>query len=216
LSKEFARFIKEAGTYSDIQIREAQAGPVPAPDPGPAGRVAGSRDHLGKVLLERRPSLIVRSIVMLFLVPVGLIFTLGGLINSYWKFRQIAQGTGLESPWWLPFLLLGAGGAFLLGAGHGLSLTFRCHRRGVSRQGLFGTRRLLYEEIDEVVPQGVQVLLFGIIPFPFSTRVRLAFVPRQGSGLRPIVFMSDAFRDPDPDALYGEIMRIVDRNTPEE
>jgi hypothetical protein len=103
-----------------------------------------------------------------------------------------------------------------MGAAHGLISGFRCHRRGIAQRGLFDTRRLLDEEIDEVVPQGVHDVLFGFIPVPFSTKLRLTFVPRAGLGLRPILFVSDAVRDPDPDALYGEIMRIVDRYTPEE
>jgi hypothetical protein len=79
----------------------------------------------------------------------------------------------------------------------------------VSQRGLFGTRRLRYEEIAAVEARESELQLLRIIPLPFTATLQLKFLPLPGPGVRTIVFTSDAVRDPDPNALHREIMKIV-------
>jgi hypothetical protein len=174
--------------------RQGENAEPPPPRPPPMPAPTAHDAELGAPLLKMDN---LGQRVLLFYCILILVVTafLGSMVLIYGDIRSLGVGAGL------------IGVAFLCGfiACTIVGSSLRLHERGVARRGLFGTRRLRYQDLLGIaITPYMSTYSVNFVPISRRRLLELQFLPHPALKLRPIVFLGDF-------NLMQEVVEILDK-----
>jgi hypothetical protein len=147
---------------------------------------------LGRILFERKHSIVASVTIVIVLFAMGCAAVIAG-------FEPL--GFALAG---LILLIIAVVGAAAIGASIG---RLKCHERGVQQSSAFGTRSLRYDQVERFTFSAIRQYVNGGYT---GTTLNLAFDPLPSSGAKRITYNTSVKgEDGDLDALRDHIARVI-------